>query len=241
MSNTHLTAPTQFVEVDGDKFAVVADRILPEEIRPYLVFTLIGVVAAIARAVGLPYVFKASFDKANRTSLGSFRGVGLKEGVDVLERVKRLTRDGFILGYEAKLRMPSGSSSFLERNVTGLSARIASLALSIGLISSLKRADEVTVPSWPLAFMKTGVPLGVVFPIMPAIYVAVWVPWVPMRMVLASPATPRFPISILLSPVVRLLPAKLPNAMLSLPVVLAKSAKIPLAVFHAPIVLFWSA
>jgi 2-dehydro-3-deoxyphosphooctonate aldolase (KDO 8-P synthase) len=48
-------------------------------------------VAAIAKAVGLPYVFKASFDKANRTSLGAFRGVGLEEGVAVLERVKRET------------------------------------------------------------------------------------------------------------------------------------------------------
>ena len=46
-------------------------------------------VAAIAKAAGLPYVFKASFDKANRTSLGAFRGVGLEEGVAVLERVKR--------------------------------------------------------------------------------------------------------------------------------------------------------
>jgi 2-dehydro-3-deoxyphosphooctonate aldolase (KDO 8-P synthase) len=46
-------------------------------------------IAAIAKAAGLPYVFKASFDKANRTSLGAFRGVGLEEGVAVLERVKR--------------------------------------------------------------------------------------------------------------------------------------------------------
>ena len=49
-------------------------------------------IAAIAKAVGLPYVFKASFDKANRTSLGAFRGVGLDEGVAVLERVKREAR-----------------------------------------------------------------------------------------------------------------------------------------------------
>ncbi len=46
-------------------------------------------IAAIAKAAGLPYVFKASFDKANRTSLSSFRGVGLDEGVSILGRVKR--------------------------------------------------------------------------------------------------------------------------------------------------------
>jgi 2-dehydro-3-deoxyphosphooctonate aldolase (KDO 8-P synthase) len=43
---------------------------------------------AIARSVGVPLVFKASYDKANRTSLESFRGPGLVEGLRVLEQVK---------------------------------------------------------------------------------------------------------------------------------------------------------
>jgi len=38
--------------------------------------------------LGLPYVFKASFDKANRTSLSSFRGPGLHKGLDILAAVK---------------------------------------------------------------------------------------------------------------------------------------------------------
>ncbi len=42
-----------------------------------------------AHARGLAYVFKASYDKANRTSLKSFRGPGLTEGLKVLARVKR--------------------------------------------------------------------------------------------------------------------------------------------------------
>jgi 2-dehydro-3-deoxyphosphooctonate aldolase (KDO 8-P synthase) len=45
-------------------------------------------IAAIAKASGLPYVFKASFDKANRTSLTSFRGPGLEEGVAILRRIR---------------------------------------------------------------------------------------------------------------------------------------------------------
>jgi len=44
-------------------------------------------IAEIARRVGVGYVFKASFDKANRTSLKSFRGPGIDEGVDVLRAV----------------------------------------------------------------------------------------------------------------------------------------------------------
>jgi 2-dehydro-3-deoxyphosphooctonate aldolase (KDO 8-P synthase) len=42
----------------------------------------------IARRVGVPYVFKASYDKANRTSVKSFRGPGLAEGLRVLRRVR---------------------------------------------------------------------------------------------------------------------------------------------------------
>ncbi|MGH8024556.1 MAG: 3-deoxy-8-phosphooctulonate synthase, partial [Limisphaerales bacterium] len=43
---------------------------------------------AICKAMGIFYVFKASFDKANRTSAKSFRGPGLEEGLKVLARVR---------------------------------------------------------------------------------------------------------------------------------------------------------
>jgi 2-dehydro-3-deoxyphosphooctonate aldolase (KDO 8-P synthase) len=42
----------------------------------------------IASRAGVPYIFKASFDKANRTSLTSFRGPGLEEGLKTLARVR---------------------------------------------------------------------------------------------------------------------------------------------------------
>ena len=41
-------------------------------------------VAAACRAVGVPLVFKSSFDKANRTSGASFRGPGIDEGLAIL-------------------------------------------------------------------------------------------------------------------------------------------------------------
>src|SRR5947209_9914307 len=46
-------------------------------------------ISAIARKLEVPYIFKASYDKANRTSLQSFRGPGLEEGLRILERVKK--------------------------------------------------------------------------------------------------------------------------------------------------------
>jgi 2-dehydro-3-deoxyphosphooctonate aldolase (KDO 8-P synthase) len=45
--------------------------------------------AEITRRAGVPLVFKASFDKANRTSLKSFRGPGIEQGLAALDRVRR--------------------------------------------------------------------------------------------------------------------------------------------------------
>lgn len=43
----------------------------------------------VTSRLGIPYVFKASYDKANRSSIHSFRGPGLEEGLRILEDVKR--------------------------------------------------------------------------------------------------------------------------------------------------------
>ncbi len=47
--------------------------------------------AALAARAGLALVYKSSFDKANRTALGSFRGVGLHDGLAILAEVRRTT------------------------------------------------------------------------------------------------------------------------------------------------------
>src|ERR1700761_9362546 len=45
----------------------------------------------ITSDLGVPYIFKASYDKANRTSVTSFRGPGLKEGTAILGRLAKDT------------------------------------------------------------------------------------------------------------------------------------------------------
>ena len=47
-----------------------------------------GRVATIAADEGIPYIFKASYDKANRSSLKAFRGPGLSEGLRILSKIK---------------------------------------------------------------------------------------------------------------------------------------------------------
>jgi 2-dehydro-3-deoxyphosphooctonate aldolase (KDO 8-P synthase) len=46
-------------------------------------------IARIAADCGMPYIFKASYDKANRSSLKSFRGPGLAEGLRILKKIKK--------------------------------------------------------------------------------------------------------------------------------------------------------
>ena len=48
-------------------------------------------VAEYCEDLGIQYVFKASFDKANRTSINSFRGPGLEKGLEILQEVKNRT------------------------------------------------------------------------------------------------------------------------------------------------------
>jgi len=45
--------------------------------------------AAAASDLGVPYIFKASYDKANRSSVSSFRGPGLKDGLRILKKIKK--------------------------------------------------------------------------------------------------------------------------------------------------------
>jgi 2-dehydro-3-deoxyphosphooctonate aldolase (KDO 8-P synthase) len=46
------------------------------------------IIKGVTRALGFPFIFKASYDKANRTSIRSFRGPGIKEGLRILKKIK---------------------------------------------------------------------------------------------------------------------------------------------------------
>jgi 2-dehydro-3-deoxyphosphooctonate aldolase (KDO 8-P synthase) len=50
------------------------------------------IVKGVARSLDFPIIFKASYDKANRTSVRSFRGPGIKEGLRILKKIKDIVR-----------------------------------------------------------------------------------------------------------------------------------------------------
>ena len=53
-----------------------------------LAMTIAEQYVEVTNKLNIPYVFKASFDKANRSSINSFRGPGLDEGLKILQEVK---------------------------------------------------------------------------------------------------------------------------------------------------------
>jgi 2-dehydro-3-deoxyphosphooctonate aldolase (KDO 8-P synthase) len=54
-----------------------------------ITFHTAGRLQAICSTAGLPFIFKSSYDKANRTSLSSYRGPGIEKGLTILAEVKR--------------------------------------------------------------------------------------------------------------------------------------------------------
>jgi 2-dehydro-3-deoxyphosphooctonate aldolase (KDO 8-P synthase) len=72
-----------------DGFPVIAGPCVVES--PELVLEVARRLAAAARRLGLPLVFKSSFDKANRSSIASDRGPGMEEGLAALAEVRRAT------------------------------------------------------------------------------------------------------------------------------------------------------
>lgn len=73
---------------EGRLFLIAGPCVIESETH---VRTMADAIQRITSDLGVPYIFKASFDKANRTSVKSFRGPGLKEGVRILSGLARET------------------------------------------------------------------------------------------------------------------------------------------------------
>ena len=69
----------------GDLFLIAGPCVIESE--KHALF-MAEVIKGVVRSLNFPFIFKASYDKANRTSIRSFRGPGLKEGLRILKKVK---------------------------------------------------------------------------------------------------------------------------------------------------------
>jgi 2-dehydro-3-deoxyphosphooctonate aldolase (KDO 8-P synthase) len=69
----------------GDLFLIAGPCVIESEEHA---IRMAEIIKGVARSLNFPFIFKASYDKANRTSIRSYRGPGLKEGLRILRKVK---------------------------------------------------------------------------------------------------------------------------------------------------------
>ena len=74
------------VEIGSGKLALIAGPCVAESAD--LCMSIAERLAGLCERLGIAYVFKASFDKANRSSLDSYRGPGLERGLEILASVR---------------------------------------------------------------------------------------------------------------------------------------------------------
>jgi 2-dehydro-3-deoxyphosphooctonate aldolase (KDO 8-P synthase) len=86
MSNSFEIGPVRVGE--GRLFLIAGPCVIESEAHAR---RMAEAIQRITSDLGVPYIFKASYDKANRTSVKSFRGPGLKEGVRILGAIARST------------------------------------------------------------------------------------------------------------------------------------------------------
>ncbi len=69
----------------GDLFLIAGPCVIESEDHA---IRMAEIIKGVARSLAFPFIFKASYDKANRTSIRSFRGPGIKEGLRILKKIK---------------------------------------------------------------------------------------------------------------------------------------------------------
>ena len=89
MNNNPVKIGDQITCGGGNPLLVIAGPCVIDD--EDLMLQIAGRLKEICQRLNLPLIFKASFDKANRTSLDSYRGVGLQKGLEILTKVKSET------------------------------------------------------------------------------------------------------------------------------------------------------
>jgi 2-dehydro-3-deoxyphosphooctonate aldolase (KDO 8-P synthase) len=81
-----MTSQELYNKLNTNKFIISGPCVIENE---SMIMHLAEEIKKLTDELGFTYIFKASFDKANRTSISSYRGLGLDEGLRILERVKK--------------------------------------------------------------------------------------------------------------------------------------------------------
>ena len=97
-------------------------------------------ISGVARKLKVPYIFKASYDKANRTSLESFRGPGLKEGLRILKKIRQETGVSVLTDVHEAVDMPAVAEAVDVVQIPAFLCRQTDL-----LVTAAKHAKAINI------------------------------------------------------------------------------------------------
>lgn len=124
------------IEVNNDKPFVLFGGMNVLESRD-LALTIAEKYVEVTSELNIPYIFKASFDKANRSSINSFRGPGLEEGLKILQEIK----DTFKIPVISDVHEPFQAAPAAE--VCDIIQLPAFLSRQTDLVAAMAKTDSV--------------------------------------------------------------------------------------------------
>jgi 2-dehydro-3-deoxyphosphooctonate aldolase (KDO 8-P synthase) len=122
---------------DSGLFLIAGPCVIESEAHA---LTMAEAISAVARKLKIPYIFKASYDKANRTSLQSFRGPGLEEGLRILEKVKKVTGVPVLTDVHEAVDMPAVANAVDVVQIPAFLCRQTDL-----LVAAAKHAKSINI------------------------------------------------------------------------------------------------
>jgi len=91
-----------------------------------------GFLKEVAERVGIPFIYKSSYDKANRTSLESYRGPGIERGLEILAQVKKKIGVPILTDVHAKEEVPLAQQVVDVLQIPAFLCRQTDLVLAVG-------------------------------------------------------------------------------------------------------------
>ncbi len=118
------------VAIGGGKLFLIAGPCVIESEEHAL--RMAEAIAAVARSRSLPFIFKASYDKANRTSIRSFRGLGIEEGLRILRKVRESAKIPVLTDVHEAADVPSVAEAVEVLQIPAFLCRQTDLLMAAG-------------------------------------------------------------------------------------------------------------
>jgi 2-dehydro-3-deoxyphosphooctonate aldolase (KDO 8-P synthase) len=118
------------IKIGGSPFVFIGGPCVIESRE--ITLEIAGKLAAITEDLGIPFIFKASYDKANRTSVTSFRGPGIEDGLKILSEVQERFRVPVLTDVHSSQEVEAAAEVVDVLQVPALLSRQTDLLLACG-------------------------------------------------------------------------------------------------------------